>query len=105
MEKTKRSSKAKAPVAPPALQTMRPTVAGIDVGSREHWVCGPARTDGQPNVRVFGTTTDQLEELMDWLLAQGVESVRPCVPFIVRWRTSSRRRPAASYGCRSPSTK
>jgi transposase len=50
-------------------------VAGIDVGSREHWVCGPARPDEEPNVRVFGTTTEQLEEMVGWLLEQRVESV------------------------------
>jgi len=50
-------------------------VAGLDVGSSQHWVCGPAREDGKPNVRVFGTTTDQLNELADWLSEQGVESV------------------------------
>jgi transposase len=50
-------------------------VAGLDVGSSQHWVCGPARDDGQPNVRVFGTTTDQLNELAGWLSEQGVESV------------------------------
>ena len=33
-------------------------VAGLDVGSSEHWVCGPARADGTPNVRGSGTTTD-----------------------------------------------
>jgi hypothetical protein len=49
---------------PIALQAIRPMVAGIDVGSREHWVCGPARADGEPNVRVFSTTTSQLEELV-----------------------------------------
>jgi len=38
-------------------------------------VCGPARVDDTPNVRVFGTTTPQLEELAAWLLEQGVESV------------------------------
>jgi transposase len=50
-------------------------VAGIDIGSSQHWVCGPATADGKPNVRVFGTTTDQLNELADWLIEQGVESV------------------------------
>jgi transposase len=33
------------------------------------------REDGKPNVRVFGTTTDQLNEIADWLAEQGVESV------------------------------
>ena len=50
-------------------------VGGVDVGSSEHWVCGPATADGEANVRVFGTTTDQLQELCDWLIGQGVESV------------------------------
>ena len=59
----------------PGLQTIRPQVAGIDLGSREHWVCGPSREDGEPNVRTFGTTTGQLRELADWLDAEGVESV------------------------------
>lgn len=60
---------------PGALPVIRPLVAGLDVGSKEHWVCGPAKADGVPNVRVFGTTTDQLSELADWLLEEGVESV------------------------------
>jgi transposase len=50
-------------------------VAGLDVGSSQHWVCGPARGDGNPNVRVFGTMTSQLNELADWLIEEGVESV------------------------------
>ena len=57
------------------LKAIRPMVAGIDIGSREHWVCGPARKDGAANVRVFGTTTVQLMELVNWLVEQGVESV------------------------------
>ena len=60
---------------PASLPAIRPLVAGLDVGSSEHWVCGPARDDGKPNVRVFGTTTDQLQELAAWLAGQGVESV------------------------------
>ena len=59
----------------PGLQTIRPQGAGIDLGSREHWVCGPSREDGEPHVRTFGTTTGQLRELADWLDAEGVESV------------------------------
>ncbi len=60
---------------PSSLPAIQPTMAGVDVGSREHWVCAPAGEDGKPNVRVFGTTTGQLNELADWLLKQGVESV------------------------------
>jgi len=54
---------------------LHPKVAGIDVGGTQHWVCGPAGADGEPNVCVFGTTTDQLNEIADWLVEQGVESV------------------------------
>jgi transposase len=56
------------------FKEVRPNVAGVDLGSREHWVCGP-RVDGQRNVRAFRATTPQLHELVQWLQAQGVESV------------------------------
>jgi transposase len=75
MKKAGKSGKTGRRAVPMALQAIRPMVAGIDVGSREHWVCGPTRADGEPNVRVFGTTTAQLEELVDWLAEQGTESV------------------------------
>jgi len=63
MKKAGESSKTRRRAVPMALQAIRPKVAGIDVGSREHWVCGPARSDGEVNVRVFGTTTDSRHEL------------------------------------------
>ena len=72
--KTKGRRKRATPV-PTSLPAIRSLVAGLDVGSSEHWVCGPARADGQPNVRCFGTTTDQLQELADWLADHRVESV------------------------------
>ncbi|HWU85700.1 MAG TPA: IS110 family transposase [Kofleriaceae bacterium] len=53
---------------------MQARVAGIDVGSTQHWVCGPPRADGEPHIRRFGTTTPDLEALVDWLAAQGVTS-------------------------------
>lgn len=56
------------------FKEVRPNVAGVDLGSREHWVCGP-RVDGEPNVRQFRATTPQLHELVRWLQAQRVESV------------------------------
>ena len=58
-----------------ALSRIHPQVAGIDLGSREHWVCAPEVTPRKPNVRTFGTTMEQLQHLADWLLEQGVESV------------------------------
>jgi transposase len=58
-----------------SLPTVQPMVAGIDVASSEHWVCGPRRgADGKPTVRKFGTTTVDLEALADWLVAQGTTS-------------------------------
>lgn len=60
---------------PSALPVINPNVAGIDVGSTEHWVCGPPGVDGKPNVRVFGTTTRSLQELASWLAEHGVTSV------------------------------
>jgi transposase len=57
------------------LGAIRPLVAGVDIGSKEHWVCGPARPDGEHGVRSFGTTTAQLEALVQWLADQGVQSV------------------------------
>ena len=71
---TRRNKKNGAPL-PASLPAIQPMVAGIDVGSSQHWVCGPTRADGKSNVRVFGTTTGQLNDLADWLAEQGVESV------------------------------
>src|SRR6266852_5633934 len=70
-----RRSKKDAPPLPTSLPAIRPMVAGIDVGSQEHWVCGPASSDQIPNVQVFRSTTDDLNQLADWLEKQGVESV------------------------------
>jgi len=72
---TNRKKTRKKKVSPALLPTIQPMVAGIDIGSDKHWVCGPSQTDGKPNVRVFQTTTAQLNELADWLAGQGVESV------------------------------
>ena len=74
-KKKKKKKKELQPIPPAALPAIRPRVAGIDIGSKQHWVCGPQRADGKPNVAVFGTTTPQLEKLAAWLLEQGVESV------------------------------
>jgi len=57
------------------IRVIRSNVAGIDIGSRDHWVCGPTGAEGQRNVQVFRTTTPQLNLLADWLIEQSVESV------------------------------
>ncbi len=73
-KKSKRRGKKKVrPIQ--ALPVIRANSAGIDLGSEEHWVCGPARGDNKVNVQQFGTTTPQLNELADWLVHEGVESV------------------------------
>ncbi len=48
--------------------------AGIDLGSREHWVCVPAEAT-QSNIRCFGCTTPELLALANWLTECGVTSV------------------------------
>ena len=50
---------------------------GIDVGSVEHWVCVPEDSvpAGQSNVRAFGGYSKDLDELVEWLLACGVQTV------------------------------
>lgn len=48
--------------------------AGIDIGSREHWVCVPPGST-QKNLRCFGTFTSELEALADWLEQAGVKTV------------------------------
>ncbi len=58
-----------------ALKTIQPDAAGIDLGSREHWVAGPPLDDNTPNVQRFGTTTPELLRLADWLKEQEVKTV------------------------------
>ena len=60
--------------SPRSLKVIQSNAAGIDLGSREHWVAGPPQEDGTPNVERFGTTTPELFRLADWLKAQGVET-------------------------------
>ncbi len=54
---------------------LRADVAGIDVGSEEHWVCAPARTGVGREVAVFAATTPGVEQLAAWLKERGVAAV------------------------------
>lgn len=56
------------------LQVVHPKAAGIDVGNEEHWVAVPADLDPEP-VRSFGCFTPDLEEMADWLVRCGIETV------------------------------
>lgn len=71
--KNDRSKKRKRPIR--SLETIQPNAAGIDLGSREHWVAGPPQEDKTPNVERFGTTTPELLRLADWLTQQGIKTV------------------------------
>lgn len=56
------------------LNVINPQTAGIDLGSREHWVCVPPEST-ESNIRPFGCTTPDLLALADWLDECGVTSV------------------------------
>lgn len=49
-----------------AWPLINPDAAGVDLGSREHWVAVPVDRDLQP-VRAFGTFTEDLKSLVQWL--------------------------------------
>jgi hypothetical protein len=51
-----------------------PNAAGIDVGGSSHWVAVPRAAADEP-VREFGTMTDELHAMADWLLACGIDTV------------------------------
>ena len=55
--------------------SIRPNVAGIDIGSRQMHVCGPADKDGQAQLAVFDTTTVDIQACAKWLSQLGVESI------------------------------
>jgi len=60
--------------ANPGLEVVHRDAAGIDIGSREHYVAvGPER-DSQP-VRSFGCFTEELHRLATWLTECGIRTV------------------------------
>jgi transposase len=54
---------------------LRPDVAGIDVGSEEHWVCAPARSSAGREVARFVATTTGVDQLIAWLRERRVTAV------------------------------
>jgi transposase len=50
-------------------------VAGIDLGSTEHWVCAPTIDGTGREVAKFGATTPDLIRMAEWLHERKVESV------------------------------
>ena len=59
---------------PKHLEHINAYAAGIDVGSRSHFVAVPVGVDEEP-VREFSTFTDDLERLTDWLISCGITTV------------------------------
>jgi hypothetical protein len=53
---------------------MHPDAAGIDIGSRSHWVAVPTDRDEQP-VREFLSFTADLNKLADWLESCAIKTV------------------------------
>lgn len=59
---------------PKHLEHINRYAAGIDIGSKSHFVAVPEGTDEQP-VREFSTFTADLERLSEWLILCGVTTV------------------------------
>lgn len=76
MSHRKKNKKVKSPKRSlRSLEPIQPNAAGIDLGSREHWVAAPPHEDNSPNVERFGTTTPELLSLAEWLKEQKVKTV------------------------------
>src|SRR4051812_11431752 len=56
------------------LKMINPDAAGIDIGSKSHYVCVPADRDQQP-VREFGCFTQNLNEIATWLKKCKVKTI------------------------------
>jgi len=56
------------------LEIVHPRCAGVDIGSREHWVAVDPHSTEQ-SVRCFTTFTDDLSQLADWLKSLNIEVV------------------------------
>jgi transposase len=59
---------------PKHLQCLNLNAAGIDIGSKSHFVAVPVGTDDEP-VREFECFTADLHRLADWLISCGVTTV------------------------------
>jgi transposase len=57
-----------------ALSMIEPDAAGIDIAHREHWCAVPVDRCERP-VQAFGTFTEDLEKMADWLAECGIKTV------------------------------
>lgn len=67
-------SKGKKVKLPKHLKHINTHAAGIDIGSRSHFVAVPEGTSAQP-VQEFTSFTDDLQRMADWLIGCGVSTV------------------------------
>ena len=72
--KEKKTTSGKGKKLPKHLQHLNQQAAGIDIGSRSHFVAIPEGLSAEP-VREFSTFTDDLERLADWLVSCGITTV------------------------------
>ena len=70
-EKQKKSKPVK---LPKHLQHINVHAAGIDVGSRSHFVAVPEGTS-EPPVREFESFTDDLHRMADWLIISSIPNL------------------------------
>ena len=72
-QRTKKRKKRSSPKMS-TLEIQNPNAAGIDIGSREHWVAVRPDQNEQP-IRCFQSFTKDLNELADWLFDCNVTTV------------------------------
>ncbi|KJV62518.1 transposase family protein [Rickettsia amblyommatis str. Ac/Pa] len=56
------------------MQIINPDAAGIDIGSKSHYVCVPQDRDKEC-VRKFSSFTDDLYKMADWLKKCGIKTI------------------------------
>ena len=54
---------------------IRSEVAGIDLGSEQHWVCAPSMDRSVREVATFGATTPELLRMAQWLRDRHIASI------------------------------
>ena len=57
------------------LPVVQQQVAGIDIGSEQHWVCAPTVDGTAREIASFGATTPELMRLAEWLKERQVACV------------------------------
>jgi hypothetical protein len=70
------------------LVIVHPNAAGLDIGAGEIYGCLPPDRDGE-TVQCFGPFTPDLERLVDWLIANEVDTVAMILlanPRLRRWK-------------------